>query len=300
MVDVCIIGAGTAGLSAAIYGMRAGKSVLVLEALNYGGQIINTPDIENYPGFRHISGYDFATALYEQANGLGMQLVYDKATGIVQEKDKFIVYGNMAEYQARTVILATGMKRRKLDIPGEDKFRGLGVSYCATCDGAFYRNRKVAVAGGGNSAFSEALYLSDFCEEVYLIHRRDTFRGEQSALEQLRQKKNISIIANATMLSINGTDVVASVSYRENATGHIRELPVDGLFVAVGSIPDTDYLDGFAALDENGFVIADESCRTSVSGVFVAGDCRTKAVRQLTTAAADGTVAALAACEYLK
>ncbi len=300
MVDVCVIGAGTAGLSAAIYGMRAGKSVLVMEALNYGGQIINTSDIENYPGFQHISGYDFATALYEQAKKLGMQMVYDKATGIVQEKDKFIVHGNMAEYQAHTVIIATGMKRRKLDIPGEDEFRGLGVSYCATCDGAFYRNRKVAVAGGGNSAFIEALYLSDFCEKVYLIHRRDTFRGEQSALERLRQKKNISIIANATMLSINGTDVVASVSYRENATGHIRELPVDGLFVAVGSIPDTDYLDGFVDLDETGFVTADETCRTSVSGIFVAGDCRTKAVRQLTTAAADGTVAALAACEYVK
>lgn len=300
MVDICIIGAGTAGLSAAIYGMRAGKSVLVLEALNYGGQIINTPDIENYPGFRHISGYDFATALYEQANRLGMQLVYDRAVGIARDMDKFTVLGNVAEYQARTVILATGMKRRKLDIPGEDKFRGLGVSYCATCDGAFYRNRKAAVAGGGNSAFSEALYLSDFCEEVYLIHRRDTFRGEQSTLEHLKQKKNIRIIANATMLSVNGTDAVASVSYRENATGHVRELPVDGLFVAVGSIPDTDYLDGFVALDKNGFVTADESCRTDVSGVFVAGDCRTKAVRQLTTAAADGTVAALAACAYLK
>lgn len=300
MVDICIIGAGTAGLSAAIYGMRAGKSVLVLEALNYGGQIINTPDIENYPGFRHISGYDFATALYEQANRLGMQLVYDRAVGIARDKDKFTVLGNVDEYQARTVILATGMKRRKLGIPGEDKFRGLGVSYCATCDGAFYRNRKAAVVGGGNSAFSEALYLSDFCEEVYLIHRRDTFRGEQSTLEDLKQKKNIRIIANATMLSVNGTDAVASVSYRENATGHVHELPVDGLFVAVGSIPDTDYLDGFVALDKNGFVTADESCRTDVSGVFVAGDCRTKAVRQLTTAAADGTVAALAACAYLK
>ncbi len=300
MVDVCIIGAGTAGLSAAIYSMRAGKTVVVLEAFNYGGQIINTPDIENYPGFQHISGYDFATALYEQANKLGMQMVYDRAIGIAHEDDKFVVHGNITEYHASTVIIATGMKRRKLDIPGEDKFRGLGVSYCATCDGAFYRNRKVAVAGGGNSAFSEALYLSDFCEEVYLIHRRDTFRGESGTLEKLKQKKNISIIANVTMLSINGTDVIASVSYRENATGHIRELPVDGLFVAVGSIPDTGYLDGFVDLDETGFVVADESCRTSVSGIFVAGDCRTKAVRQLTTAASDGTIAALAACEYMK
>lgn len=300
MVDICIIGAGTAGLSASIYGLRAGKSVLVLEALNYGGQIINTPDIENYPGFQHISGYDFATSLYEQADKLGMKLVYDRVNGISCVDGDFVVQGNIEEYQAHSVILATGMKRRKLDIPGEDKFRGLGVSYCATCDGAFYRNRTVAVAGGGNSAFSEALYLSDFCKKVYLIHRRDSFRGERSTLEKIKQKENINIIEKATMLSVDGTDVVSSISYRNNETGNIQKLPVDGLFVAVGSMPDTAYLEGLVSIDEKGFVVADETCRTSVSGVFVAGDCRTKAIRQLTTAAADGTVSALAACEYLK
>lgn len=300
MVDICIIGAGTAGLSAAIYGLRAGKTVLVLEALTYGGQIINTPDIENYPGFRHISGYDFASSLYEQASALGMKIIYDKVNSIEKIDNAFLVHGNMETYNARTVIIASGMTRRKLDIPGEEKFRGLGVSYCATCDGAFFRKKRVAVAGGGNTAVGEAQYLSEFCEHVYLIHRRDTFRAEQGALDQLKQRKNVNIITNAVLLSVNGSDSVSSVTYRNKENGDNIELDISGLFVAVGSMPDTDFVKDFIELDESGYVVADESCKTNLDGIYVAGDCRTKDVRQLTTAVADGTVAALAACNYIQ
>lgn len=300
MVDICIIGAGTAGLSAAIYGLRAGKTVLVLEALTYGGQIINTPDIENYPGFRHISGYDFASSLYEQASALGMKIIYDKVNSIEKIDNAFLVHGNMENYNARTVIIASGMTRRKLDIPGEEKFRGLGVSYCATCDGAFFRKKRVAVAGGGNTAVGEAQYLSEFCEHVYLIHRRDTFRAEQGALDQLKQRKNVNIITNAVLLSVNGSDSVSSVTYRNKENGDNIELDISGLFVAVGSMPDTDFVKDFIELDESGYVVADESCKTNLDGIYVAGDCRTKDVRQLTTAVADGTVAALAACNYIQ
>ena len=300
MVDICIIGAGTAGLSAAIYGLRAGKTVLVLEALTYGGQIINTPDIENYPGFRHISGYDFASSLYEQASALGMKIIYDKANFIEKTDNTFLVHGNMETYDARTVIIASGMTRRKLDIPGEEKFKGLGVSYCATCDGAFFRKKKVAVAGGGNTAVGEARYLSEFCEHVYLIHRRDSFRAEQGALDQLKQRENVDIITNAVLLSVNGSDSVSSVTYRNKENGDNIELDISGLFVAVGSMPDTDFVKDFIELDESGYVVADESCKTNLDGIYVAGDCRTKDVRQLTTAVADGTVAALAACNYIQ
>ena len=299
MVDICIIGAGTAGLTAAIYARRAGKSVLVLEKNNYGGQIVTASEIENYPGIKNISGYNFATDLYNQASELGMKLEYDLASGITAEDGHFTVHGNMADYDALSVIVAVGVKRRKLKVPGEEKFAGIGVSYCATCDGAFFRNKAVAVIGGGNTAFDDALYLSNYCSEVYLIHRRDTFRGENSKLDMIKSKQNVKIIVNAMILSVNGSDRVASVSYRENNTGNIREINVEGVFVAVGQEPDTDFIKDKIELINGGYVVSDESCQTGISGIFVAGDCRDKEIRQLTTAAADGTVAALAACRFL-
>lgn len=299
MIDICIIGAGTAGLTSAIYGLRAGKSVLVLEAGSYGGQIINTTEIENYPGISSISGYDFATGLYNQAKSLGMKLEFDKATGIDKKENYFIVHGNMSDYEARTVIVAAGVRRRHLDVPGEEKFSGLGVSYCATCDGAFFRNKPVAVAGGGNTALDEAIFLSNYCSRVYLIHRRDSFRGEASKLEVLKKRENVSIITDATILSINGSDRVSSVSYRDRLSGKCVQLEINGIFIAVGQIPDTEFLKNIISLDEYGYINAGEECLTNIEGIYAAGDCRTKKVRQLTTAAADGTVAALNSCNFL-
>lgn len=300
MVDVCIIGAGTAGLTAAIYAARAGKSVLVFEKNNYGGQIVNAEAIENYPGIKNISGYDFANGLYEQAMELGMKLEYDCVNGIAEKDGYFKVKGNIDDYDAASVIIASGVKRKKLGISGEEKFTGMGVSYCAICDGMFFRKREVIVVGGGNTAFDDVLYLSNYCSHVYLMHRRDTFRGEKSKLNRIKKKENVSLIVNATILSVNGSDKVASVSYRENDTGSIKELMVDGIFVAVGQSPDTEYLNGTVALDAQGYVNSGEDCHTDISGIFVAGDCRSKEIRQLTTASADGTVAALAACKYLE
>lgn len=299
MVDICIIGAGTAGLTAAIYGLRAGKSVLVLEANSYGGQIINTMEIENYPGISSISGYEFATGLYNQANALGMKLEFDKAIGIDRKENYFILHGNMGDYEARTVITAPGVRRRHLDVPGEEKFLGLGVSYCATCDGAFFRNKPVAVAGGGNTALDEAIFLSNYCSRVYLIHRRDSFRGEGSKLEILKKRENVSIITDATILSINGADKVSSVSYRDKLSGKCNELDIEAIFIAVGQVPDTEFLKNTVSLDDAGYIVSGEECLTDIEGIYAAGDCRTKKIRQLTTAAADGTVAALNACNFL-
>lgn len=299
MFDVCIVGAGPAGLSAAIYALRAGKKVVIIEANSYGGQIINTPDIENYPGIDHISGFDFATRLYEQARSHGGEIVFDKVNEIVKENEIFTVKCNINSYKAKTVIIASGVKRRTLDIPGEKELRGMGVSYCATCDGAFFRNRAVCVVGGGNTAVEEAIYLSENCSKVYLIHRRDEFRAEKNRLEYLKSRDNIEIITNAVLSCINGDDVVSSVYYKDITSDSIKKLDVSGVFVAVGQAPDTDFVKNLVEVDNNGYILAGEDCVTNVKGVFVSGDCRKKEVRQLTTATADGSVAALAAVKYL-
>lgn len=299
MVDICIIGAGTAGLTAAIYGLRAGKTVLVLEANSYGGQIINTTEIENYPGIKRISGFDFATGLYNQAMALGMKLEFDKVVGVEKYDSNYLVKCNINNYEARTVIVASGVKRRHINVPGEDKLSGLGVSYCATCDGPFFRNKPVAVAGGGNTALDDAIFLSNYCSKVYLIHRRDTFRGERSKLEILRQRENVSIITDSIIQSIDGDNRVSSVTYKEKKSEEIIKIDISCIFIAVGQSPDTRFVKNMISVDESGYIISGEDCLTDIDGLYVAGDCRTKNIRQLTTAAADGTVAALNACKYL-
>lgn len=299
MVDICIIGAGTAGLTAAIYGLRAGKTVLVLEANSYGGQIINTTEIENYPGIKRISGFDFATGLYNQAMALGMKLEFDKAVGVEKYDSNYLVKCNINNYEARTVIVASGVKRRHINVPGEEKLSGLGVSYCATCDGPFFRSKPVAVAGGGNTALDDAIFLSNYCSKVYLIHRRDTFRGERSKLEILRQRENVSIITESIIQSIDGDNRVSSVTYKEKKSEEIIKIDISGIFIAVGQSPDTQFVKNMISVDESGYIISGEDCLTDIDGFYVAGDCRTKNIRQLTTATADGTVAALNACKYL-
>lgn len=294
--DLVIIGAGTAGMTAAIYAQRAGKQSVMLEALSYGGQIINSPDVENYPGLAHVSGFEFATALYEQAKGLGAEFRFEKALAIEERDGCKVVKTAKNEYFCKAVILATGAKNRPLGLENETRLTGAGISYCATCDGAFYRGRTVAVNGGGNTALEDAAYLADLCEKVYLIHRREAFRGDARYVEKLREKPNVEFVLNATVKEILGADRVSGIVVADKLSGEDRTIPVDGLFIAIGQIPDNRAFSGWVELDENGYIRAGEDCHTGTPGIYTAGDCRTKTVRQLTTAAADGAVAALAAC----
>ena len=307
MADVIIIGAGPAGLSAAIYVQRAGKQAMVLEATSFGGQIVNTPEVENYPGIAKISGFDFAMALYEQATSLGAEIVFDKALGIeVIEAEaeggkpmKRILTESGTAYEAPAVILATGAKNRKLGLHREQELTGNGVSYCATCDGAFYKGKAVAVNGGGNTALEDALFLSNYCSKVYVIHRREGFRGEPNSLEALRAKENVEFVLNTTVTDLIGEPKLSAVEVTDKMSGEKKQLPVEGLFIAIGQEPENHGFENVVALDPMGYISAGEDCVTGTPGVFTAGDCRTKAVRQLTTAASDGAVAALAACSYI-
>ncbi len=299
MTDIIIIGAGTAGLSAAIYGVRSGRSVMIFEGNAPGGQIINTPAVENYPGIKNISGFDFAQGLLEQAMELGAELKYEEVKGLQQDGKTWIVQTAKEEYPARSVILAVGAKNRALGLPHEEEWIGAGVSYCATCDGAFYRDKDVAVVGGGNTALEDAAFLTNYCNKVYLIHRRNEFRGEAKLADRLREKENVEFVLNATIEELLGEDRLAGVAVKDKETGERREIPLQGLFVAVGQVPANHPFEGLIELDNGGYAKAAEDGKTARPGLFIAGDCRTKAVRQLTTAASDGANAALSAAAYL-
>ena len=298
MYDIIIVGAGPAGLTAAIYGRRASKSVLVLEAKSYGGQIINTPDIENFPAAMHISGFDFATKLYEQAKELGAEIRFEKVTGISDEGDHKTVTTKKNSYEAKALILATGSENRKLGLENEDKLVGRGISYCAACDGSFFRGKTVAVVGGGNTALEDALYLADIAETVYLIHRRDSFRGEDATAERLKARENVKFVYNSNVTKLNAENKLQSIEIT-NKNGEVSTLEVNGLFVAVGRIPENQNFAPLIRLDESGYIVAGENCRTNVPGIFAAGDNRVKTVRQLVTAASDGAVAAAEAIKYI-
>ena len=299
MNDIIIIGAGTAGLSAAIYARRAGKKALILEALSYGGQIINTPEVENYPGIKNISGFDFATGLYEQAADLGAEIEYVRVTGIESNADgSKTVHTTDGDRECKAVIIATGAKNRPLGIEREEELTGSGVSYCATCDGAFYKKKAVAVNGGGNTAIEDAGFLSNFCSKVYVIHRRDEFRADVHEVEKLKAKENVEFILDSEVTALLGDDELTGIEVTNKKTGEKKELEISGLFIAIGQMPDNTAFASVVDLDEKGYIIGKEDCLTNTPGVFTAGDCRTKAVRQLTTAAADGAVAALAAAAY--
>ena len=305
MVDVIIIGAGTAGLSAAIYVQRSGKRALVLEKLMPGGQIVNTPEVANYPGIKNISGFDFASGLLEQATELGAELEVEEAAKIETftsedgKEAKRVVSASGKVFEGRAVIIATGAKNRHLGLDKEEKLVGRGVSYCATCDGAFFKGKPVAVNGGGNTALEDALFLSGYCSKVYLIHRRDAFRGEKDALVRLQSLENVEFVLNSTITDLVGDKKLEGVQVTDKLTGEVKQIDVDGLFIAIGQEPDNAAFADVAELDAAGYVKASEDCTTRTRGVFTAGDCRTKAVRQLTTAASDGAVAALAACAYI-
>lgn len=299
MYDIIIIGAGPAGLTSAIYAARGGKSVLVLEANMAGGQIVNTPMIENYPGIFEIKGFEYTMNLVKQATDKGAVIKYETVTKIDVSDSEKIVYTNAGEYKSNSIIVATGLKRRKLEIEGEEEYSGKGVSYCATCDGAFYRNKDVAVIGGGNTALEDALFLSEYCNKVYIIHRRDTFRGEKEYADRIKNKDNISLVLNSEPVKITGEDTVTAIEVNNKETDESVILEVSGVFIAVGQIPSNGIFDKVLDLDEQGYINAGEDCYTDKAGVFVAGDCRKKKIRQLATAVGDGAVAALAAMEYL-
>lgn len=299
MYDIVIIGAGTAGLSAAIYGCRAGKNVLLLEEKNYGGQIINTPEIENYPGIKNISGFEFATNLFEQAKALGAEIIYERAEKIIDKEEIKVVVTPSGEYECKSVIIATGAKNRPLGLEKEKELTGAGISYCATCDGAFFRGKDVAVVGGGNTALEDAAFLSNYCNKVYVIHRRDKLRGEESLSDRLKEKDNVEFILESRVVKLNGEGMLESVEVENVKTKEIKNLAISGLFVAIGQMPDNEAFAELVEVDSSGYVCAAEDCKTRAKGIFTAGDCRTKSVRQLATAAADGAVAGLAACEYI-
>ena len=295
--DVAVVGAGIAGMTAAIYALRAGKSVVLFEKKSIGGQISLSPKVENYPGFAAISGLDLSQNIFEQALGLGAQLEVDEVTEVHYEDGIFKLTCAYSSHEAKSVVLATGLKHRKLEAAAA--FEGRGVSYCAVCDGAFYKGRTVAVVGGGNTAVSEAIYLADMCEKVYLIHRRTGYRAEKAVMDTLLSKANIVRLENKVVDSVSGEKTASHLVLKDTVDGSVSELDVDGLFVALGHVPQSAAFAGLVGLDDDGFMLVDESCITQTPGLFVAGDCRKKAVRQLTTAASDGANAGLAAAKYV-
>ncbi len=298
MYDIIVIGGGPAGLTAATYACRAGKRVLVIEKNAFGGQITWSPRVENFPGFLSVTGTELGDKLLEQAMEQGSEVELEEVTAISPEgKSWHVSCESDASFEAKAVILAAGAKPRMLGIEREEELVGSGVCYCAVCDGAFYAGKPVAVCGGGNSALQDALLLSESCSRVYLVHRRDSFRGEQKLVEALEKKSNVEFVLNARVQAFLGEEEVRGLAVEQN--GAERVLPVEGVFVAIGHQPDLGAFADFLDRNEQGYAASGETCLTRTPGLFVAGDCRQKSVRQLTTAAADGAVAALAAVQYI-
>ena len=296
MYDIIIIGAGPAGLTAAIYARRANKKVLVLEAKSYGGQIINANNVENYPGFVSISGFDLATNMYNQAKELGAEIKFETAIHI--DKDKKVTT-NKDTYEAKAIILATGAENRKLNIPDEEDYVGKGISYCATCDGNFFKNKIVAVVGGGNTALEDAIYLSNIAKKVYLIHRRDNFRGEARYLSEIKKKDNIELILNSNVTRLVGKNILEKiiVTDKDNNT---NEIEINGLFIAVGQSPKNEIFANIIKINDYGYIESDDGVHTNIEGIYVAGDNRVKVLRQLTTAVSDGSIAATTAIKEMR
>ena len=290
MYDIIIIGAGPSGMTAALYALRANKKVLVLEALTYGGQIINTLRIDNYPAAPHISGVDFATNLYNQIIDMGCEFKFEKVVNIETIDNHHVVEtSENNQYETRSIIIATGATNKKLGLENEDKFIGRGISYCATCDGNFYKEKIVAVNGGGNTAIEDAIYLSNICSKVYLIHRRDEFRASEVLVNELKEKNNVIFILNSNVTGLVGNDKLEKIEINSS-----RELDVDCLFVAIGQVPETNNFTKLLDIDENGYVVSNDM-RTKIPGIYVCGDVRSKNLRQLTTAVSDGSLAATCA-----
>lgn len=300
MYDIVIIGAGPAGLTAAIYARRANKTVLLLDKAAFGGQITFSPKVENYPGFESISGSELADKLVEQVLSQGAEVEVECVTDVRDNGDsKTVITEDGNEYEAKAVIIASGAQHRHLGLDNEERFIGEGISFCAVCDGAFYKNKTVALIGGGNSALQEAILLSETCKKVIVVQNLDFLTGEKRLQEILLKRNNVEVITGATVNSINDTPEFSGIVIEYTATGEKQELSLDGMFVAIGLVPDNGAFAALAELDNAGYIDSGEDCLTKTQGVFVAGDCRKKLVRQVTTASADGAVAAIAACRYI-
>ena len=298
MYDIIIIGAGPAGLTAAIYACRANKSVLVLEKGSFGGQITYSPKVENIPGFASLTGNEFADKLVEQALALGAEIEPTEVFSVRDGATKTVVTED-GEYEAKAVIIATGAKHRLLGLEKEQEFIGNGISFCAVCDGAFHKNQDVAVIGGGNSALQEAILLSDIASKVYVVQNLDNLTGEKKLCDQLYAKENVEVITGSVVKTLKGDSDLTGIVIEKTSDNSTRELDVAGMFVAIGLIPQNENFAELMNLDSYGYADTDESCTTKTEGIFVAGDCRKKKIRQVTTAASDGAVAALAACDYI-
>ena len=300
MYDLIIIGSGPAGLSAAVYGMRAGLELLVMEKNPMsGGQVLNTYEVDNYLGLPGINGFDMGVKFREHADKLGATFKEAEVTGLEDRGAYKVVQTTEGEYETKTVILAMGAHHAHLNVPGEEELSGMGVSYCATCDGAFFKNRTVAVVGGGDVAVEDAIFLARTCEKVYLIHRRDTLRAAKVLQDALFALPNVEVIWNHTVEEICGEDMVEGLRIREKNSGEEKNIAVDGIFIAVGIHPDTEFVRELVACDEAGYVLAGEDTKTTISGIYAAGDVRKKPMRQIITAVADGANAATAAANLL-
>ena len=298
MYDIIIIGAGPAGLTAAIYARRAGKSVLVLEKDTFGGQMTFSPKLENYPGFETISGNELAQKMLEQALALGAEIDMDTVVNVTDGEIK-TVHGEMGDYEAKSVIIAAGARHRRLQLPREEDFIGNGISFCAVCDGAFYQGQHIALIGGGNTALQEAVLLSELCSKVTIVQNLAFLTGEQKLVDTLATRDNIEYLYSTVVSGYEGDDTLRAVLLHKTATNEDTRLEIDGLFLAIGTEPENEPYKALTELNDFGYIVSDEGCRTATEGVFVAGDCRTKAYRQIATAIADGATAALNACRYL-
>lgn len=301
MYDLIIIGSGPAGLSAAVYGKRAGLNLVVLESAPMsGGQVLNTYEVDNYLGMPGMNGFDMGMQFRAHADRLGVEFREAEVTSLKDNGGSKTVFTRGEALEAKTVILATGAVHAHLNIPGEEELAGMGVSYCATCDGAFFKGKTVAVVGGGDVALEDAIYLARTCEKVYLIHRRDELRGAVVLQEELKSLSNVEILYSHTVEEIQGEDSVERLCIRNGKTGETAALQVAGLFVAVGIRPNTELVKDCLKLDPGGYVMAGEDCTTEIPGLFAAGDVRRKPIRQIITAVADGANAAVAAGAYCR
>ena len=298
MYDIIIVGAGPAGLTAALYARRANKTVLVMEKGAFGGQITYSPKVENIPGFISLTGNEFADKLVEQVLEQGADIEPCEVTEIKDGKIKTVVTDS-GEYECKAVIIATGAKHRLPGVKGDVDYIGNGISFCAVCDGAFYEGKVVAVLGGGNSALQEAILLSDLASKVYVIQNLDFLTGEKKLQERLMEKSNVEIITGATLYALHGEGELDKITIEKSSTGEKSTLDIDGLFVAIGLIPENEAFSNVLALDNYGYADSEENCLTKTEGIFVAGDCRKKRIRQVATACADGAIASLAACDYI-
>lgn len=296
MYDIIIIGSGIAGLTSAIYALNNKRKVLILESQTYGGQIINSNIINNYPGFLEISGFDLMTNIYNQVKNLGGVIKYEEVLEIT--KNKKVITKNET-YEAKSIIISTGLAPRKLNLENEDKFIGKGISYCATCDGSFYKDKDVMVVGGGNTAIEDVIYLSNICKKVYLVYRRKELRKDVNLTEKVKELSNVEIIYNSNIEKLNGDESLNSVDIINKDTGKITNIIIDGLFVAIGKIPSGNIFKDLLNVTENGYIITDEDCHTNIEGIYAAGDIRKKKLRQLVTAASDGAIAAIEAIKYI-